>query len=118
MVSLYGILNIGARGIAASQAGLDTTGHNVANANTEGYSRQRTVQQTVDPVVTANGVFGQGVDVVTGERIRNILLDAQVREAKSDANYNQQLNTILTRIESIFSDPLNSVSSTSENLYA
>ncbi|MFB3787467.1 MAG: flagellar hook-associated protein FlgK [bacterium] len=118
MVSLYGILNIGSRGIAASQAGLDTTGHNVANVNTEGYSRQRIVQLTVDPVVTADGVFGQGVEVVTVERIRNILLDAQVRDAKSDTSYNQQLSTILTRIESIFSDPLNAVSSTSENLYA
>ncbi|NPU97557.1 MAG: flagellar hook-associated protein FlgK [Candidatus Omnitrophica bacterium] len=118
MVSLFGILNIGSQGISASQASLDTTANNIANANTEGYSRQRTVQQTLDTLVTANGVFGQGVNVVTVERIRNRLLEAQVREALGDTNFNQQMGTVLAQLESIFSDPLHSVSSTTETLYA
>jgi flagellar hook-associated protein 1 FlgK len=49
-----GILNIGSQGLQATQIALQTTGNNIANVNTEGYSRQKAVLQT------ETGILGQG----------------------------------------------------------
>lgn len=114
MVSLFGILNVGARGVTAAQAGLDTTGQNIANANTEGYSRQRNAQRAADPLSTPNGVFGQGVEVITVERIRDLFLEAQIRGAQSETSFNEELNQIFTRIEAALDDPLTSIGDVSE----
>ncbi len=114
MVSLFGILNIGQRGIAAAQAGLDTTGHNIANANTEGYSRQRVVQGNSNPLVTANGSFGMGVEVNTVERVRDMFLEGQIRSAQSDTSYNEEMENLILRIEAALSDPLTSISDTQD----
>ncbi|MGI6456483.1 MAG: flagellar hook-associated protein FlgK [bacterium] len=114
MVSLYGILNIGARGVQAAQAGLDTTGHNLTNANTEGYTRQRNVQRTVDPIALPSGVFGQGVEVVSIERLRDQFMETQIRSARSDSSYYESLELIFHRIENILHDPLTAVAETSD----
>ena len=58
-----GIFGIGASALGAAQAGLLTAGHNIANANTAGYSRQRTEQSANLPQFTGSGYFGQGVRV-------------------------------------------------------
>lgn len=109
MVSLFGILNIGSRGLSAAQAALNTTGNNISNADTEGYSRQRVVQTTTDPIVYSFGAMGQGSEIVTVERIRDMLLESQINAAISDKNYNDQLNQVITRLQAYFKDPLNSV---------
>ncbi|MBI1387288.1 MAG: flagellar hook-associated protein FlgK [bacterium] len=110
MVSLYGILNLGARGVSAAQSGINTTGQNIANANTEGYSRQRVDQQAVSPLVLPNGAFGQGVDVISVERIRDSFLEGQIRGAASDSSYNEELNNIFVQLDQILNDPLQSIS--------
>jgi len=74
-------------GLLAEQQAIDTTGHNIANANTPGYSRETAVLQTNQPLVIAamspmtgeGGQLGTGVGVATFTRIRNIYLDAQYR---------------------------------------
>lgn len=114
MVSLFGVLNIGTRGLSAAQAGLNTTGNNISNVNTEGYSRQRVVQRSVNPIVFPNGSMGQGSEVVTVERIRDLLLEGQINGVTSDKNYNEELDQIITRIQSILSDPLSTISDTTE----
>ncbi len=115
MVTLFGILNVGARGLSAAQSGLNTAGNNVANVNNEAYSRQRIVQTTIDPIMFPNGAAGQGVSVVTIERIRDMLLETQINNATSDKNFNEQLNSIIDRIGSIMNDPLTTISDTSNN---
>ena len=62
------LLNIGVSGLNAAQLGLKVTGNNIANAGTDGYSRQSTVQ--VDQVGQNNGRYtmGTGVDVVAVQR--------------------------------------------------
>ncbi|MFH1738447.1 MAG: flagellar hook-associated protein FlgK [bacterium] len=110
MVTLFGILNIGARGLFAAQSALDVTAHNLSNASTEGYTRQRTVQGTSVPITTTSGIFGSGVDVITVERIRDTFLDGQVRSAKSGASYYDEQESLFLRIESILNDTLTTVS--------
>jgi len=77
------LLNIGARALQANQIALQTTGHNIANANTVGYSRQNTVQQTVPGQLTGAGYIGQGVDVQTILRNHNDLLTRQAASASA-----------------------------------
>ncbi|MGH2855165.1 MAG: flagellar hook-associated protein FlgK, partial [Solirubrobacteraceae bacterium] len=74
-------------GLLAEQQAIDVTGHNITNANTEGYSRQRAVLQTNEPLRIAalssvtgeGGQLGTGVSVATYTRIRNTYLDAEYR---------------------------------------
>ncbi len=74
-------------GLLANQQALDVAGHNIANANTEGYTRETAVMQPNWPLVipalstlTGEGAqLGTGVGVQTYERIRNSYLDAQYR---------------------------------------
>ena len=57
------LMSLGARALTASYAVLQTAGHNIANANTAGYSRQEVGLQTAQSQATGSGYFGRGVDV-------------------------------------------------------
>jgi len=78
-------------GLLANQQALDITGHNIANANTEGYSRETAVLVPNEPIEVPalssltgeGGQLGTGVGVATYERIRNAYLDAQYRSQNS-----------------------------------
>jgi flagellar hook-associated protein 1 FlgK len=77
------ILGISLSGLHAAQAGLTTTSHNIANANTPGYSRQVLVQNSRAPQLAGSGFLGQGVDVAGIERIYSSFLSGQLNSAQS-----------------------------------
>ncbi len=106
MVTMNAILNINARGLEAAKAGLDVTGQNIANANTDGYSRQRVVQRAADAINLPQGIFGQGVELLTVERIRDAFLESQIRGVNSDKAFNEELDRLFLRMEAVLSDPL------------
>ena len=99
-----GIFGIGISGLSAAQAGLVTTGHNIANANTEGYHRQRIEQSTIAPLRTGSGFFGQGVQVDTVLRSYSQFLDAQVSQSQAQASYQSTLNAQLSQIDNVLAD--------------
>ncbi|MDA8693740.1 flagellar hook-associated protein FlgK [Pseudomonadales bacterium] len=74
-----GLLNIGVTGLLASQAAINTTGHNIANANVQGYSRQEVVLETNAPRFGNGGFVGNGVEVETIRRITNEFITQQLR---------------------------------------
>jgi FlgN protein/Flagella basal body rod protein len=84
--SFYG-LQTSLRGLLAQQRALDTTGHNIANASTAGYSRQEAVMAASDALVIPQGAvqggagahIGSGVDVLSYRRVRDNFLDLQYR---------------------------------------
>jgi flagellar hook-associated protein 1 FlgK len=84
--SFYG-LQTSLRGLLATQRMMDTTGHNIANTSTEGYSRQEATLSASTALVipaggTANGAgasIGSGVDVQSYQRVRDKFLDLQYR---------------------------------------
>ena len=79
-ISTFMGLQTSLRGLLAEQRSLDVTSHNVANANTEGYSRQEATLQTADPLgLPPVGQLGTGVDVTGYKRIRDSFLDLQYR---------------------------------------
>jgi len=78
MQSTFAGIEIGKRGLVAHQQGLVITGHNLTNASTEGYSRQRVHLGTVEPIYAPQlnreetpGQIGQGVQVSRIERVKD-----------------------------------------------
>jgi flagellar hook-associated protein 1 FlgK len=92
------ILSIGSSALAAAQVGLSTTGHNIANASTPGYSRQVAVQTAATAQQFGYGYIGQGTQVAGITRVFNELMARQVINSQSVSSssniYNSQLGTI------------------------
>jgi flagellar hook-associated protein 1 len=100
-------------GLIANQEAIDTTGHNITNANTPGYSRQTAVLQTntplpiaaMSPLTGAGGQLGTGVSVTTFTRIRNGYLDAQYRMQSSALGSASTETSELQQAQSAFDEP-------------
>jgi flagellar hook-associated protein 1 FlgK len=100
-------------GLLADQQAIDVTGHNITNANTEGYSRQTAVLQTNEPMRIAalsptdgeGGQLGTGVSVATYTRIRNIYLDAQYRAQNTALGAASTQADELQQAQSAFDEP-------------
>ena len=99
------ILRIAVSGLQAAQAGLATTGHNIANANTPGFSRQEAIQQNRNGLFTGSGYLGRGVDVATVIRRYDNLLTAQARSAQSAASHFSALEAQASAIDNLLADP-------------
>lgn len=76
-----GILNIGVQALQASQAALQTAGHNIANVNTPGYSRQRVLLETNGGQFTGGGYIGKGVNIQSIQRNFSAFLTRQATTA-------------------------------------
>ncbi len=109
MRSTFAGLNTMVLGLYAQQIGLDTVGHNISNASTDGYSRQIVSLTSTNPqTIVANGKafeVGTGVTVQSVLRARNIYIDKQMWQETSTLNYAQNNETYLSKIESVFGDP-------------
>ncbi len=88
------LLSTSISGLMAFQRALDTTSHNISNANTVGYSRQLTEFMTRNPQQAGNGWVGNGVDVSTVKRAYDDFLAGQSRTASSSY---EQFNTFATQ---------------------
>lgn len=110
MKSTFGALNTVTRGLYAQQVGLDTTGHNISNANTPGYSRQMVNLTTTRPGTLYGSVgaiqLGTGVDVTAIKRVRDTFIDKQLWGESSSLGYSQTVETTLGKIENVFKDQL------------
>jgi flagellar hook-associated protein 1 FlgK len=109
--SFYG-LQTSLRGLLAQQRLLDTTGHNIANANTQGYSRQEAVLQASPalqiPSGTATGAgahLGSGVDVATFRRVRDGFVDLQYRAQNTNLQDWAARSSALDQAEAALSEP-------------
>ncbi len=108
MRSTFSGLNTVVRGIYGQQMSLDTVGHNIANANTEGYSRQRVNLATSRPEVVYGGSgllqVGTGVTIESVTRARDIFADRQFWKENSALGYGISAQSTLSQIEDIFHD--------------
>jgi flagellar hook-associated protein 1 FlgK len=74
---MSGLMSVGTRALQSNQVALQTTGNNIANVNTPGYSRQTVVMGTVPGQYTGAGYLGKGAEVVTIKRELNTFLTTQ-----------------------------------------
>jgi flagellar hook-associated protein 1 FlgK len=101
------------RGLMAQQQALDVAAHNVANANTVGYTRQEAALGATNSLhiqagATAGGqgaFLGQGVDVTAYRRIRDSFLDLQVRAQNMSLGDASTSAQALDRVQSAFGEP-------------
>lgn len=106
MSGLFSTFNVARSGLSASQQAINVTSHNISNANTVGYTRQKAVYKTSRPYTSINaGQVGTGVDVTAIERVRNNFLDYQIRNENSEAGKYDIKNSFLYEVESIFNEP-------------
>ncbi len=99
------ILGIGISGLLAYQRSLATAGHNITNANTEGYSRQRVELGTRPPDFSGGGYSGTGVNVESVRRVYDSFLTSQVRNSTASFSQSDYFHTLSSRIDNLLADP-------------
>src|SRR5215212_3724768 len=112
-ISTFMGLQTSLRGLLAHQQAIDTTSHNVANANTEGYSRQEALLGATTPLEIAAGEFasggsahiGTGVSVQAFNRIRDAFLDLQYRAQAMQVGDQETRSTQLDQVELVLAEP-------------
>ncbi len=105
-------LDLALRALHAQQLGLDVTNHNVANANTPGFSRQEVVLETTDPYTLPGmnraqmaGQVGTGVVAAGIQRARDVFADVQYRGEVSGQKQAQAQSDALDEVEAVLNEP-------------
>ncbi len=104
-MGLPNVMQIGRSGMNAAKAGIATSGHNIANANTEGFSRQRVEISAQGPVGSkGKGAMGQGVNISRVSRLNDEYIDKQVRAAGRDLAAGEERDLVLKQTEDVFNE--------------
>ncbi len=113
MQSTFSGIELGKRGLISHTQGLSTIGHNLSNASTEGYSRQRVQLKPTDPLYVPGltreetpGQIGQGTDIAKVERIRDDLLESRIVAQANGETYWQTRDKYLLMVEKIYNEPM------------
>jgi len=101
-MSAGALMSLGMRALTASYAALQATGHNIANANVAGYSRQQVMLETAGGQFSGAGFFGKGVDVTSVVRAHDAFLTREASSARSLAALDSARLTQLERLENVF----------------
>ncbi|HEX5623949.1 MAG TPA: flagellar hook-associated protein FlgK [Sulfuricurvum sp.] len=104
MASIFNALHIGYSGLNAAQIGIDTTGHNIANAETEGYTRQRVVTAQAMPVSIFPGQRGNGTQITEIVRIFDSFVNMRYSQAAQNKDYSDTLKKNLQELSTYFPD--------------
>ncbi|THE12342.1 flagellar hook-associated protein FlgK [Bacillus timonensis] len=112
MVSTFHGLETARRGMVTQQSALYTTGHNIANASTPGYTRQRVNFTQTNPYPSPGlntakipGQVGTGVEAGTIQRVRESFLDVQFRGEQTKTSYWDTRANALGKMEEIMNEP-------------
>ena len=98
------MLGVGISGLLAFQRALATTGHNIANVNTAGYSRQRVGLVTQTPQFAGNGYIGTGVRADSIRRLYDDFLTLQVRTSTSSYNRLDRYHNMASQVDGLLAD--------------
>ena len=99
-----GLLGIGTSALLSTQRALDTIGHNVANVNTPGYSRQRVEVAARLPQTSSAGFIGTGVDITGITRSYDQFLTGELRSSSSGYNETNTLATLSSGLDNLLAD--------------
>lgn len=106
MSGLFQTFNIARTGMYATQNKINNASHNIANAATEGYSRQNVNVSATNPYTLPGiGQIGTGVEIDSITRTRDGYLDSQIRYENSLSGKFESANTVLEQVEIIFLEP-------------
>ncbi len=102
MASIFNSLYVGYSGLNASQIGIDTTGHNISNAETEGYTRQRTIAVAASPLAINPSGVGNGVDVQSIERVYDDFVFSRYTDISASKEYSAYETDTLETLSTYF----------------
>lgn len=112
MANSFAGIEIGKRSLMAHSTQIQTAGHNISNADTEGYSRQRVIVKSFEPIYRPDleramvpGQMGQGCDVESINRIKDELLESRIVEQKNVESYWETRDKYYSMIESVYNEP-------------
>lgn len=111
MSGLFDTFTVAKRGLNVQQGNINTTSHNISNASTVGYSRQRAVIETTRPFGGTSkydsciaGQVGTGAQITTIQRVRDAFKDYQVRAQRTGNGELNAKNSYLTQTEDILNE--------------
>ena len=102
MASIFNALNIGYTGLNAAQVGINTTGHNISNAETEGYTRQRVITAASTPLYTEPGNVGNGTEIMDIQRIFDNFVFDRYTSISADKDYSDYEKKTLEELSTYF----------------
>ena len=111
------ILSTSLTGMLAFQRALEMTGHNIANANTPGYSRQVAQFTTRVGQGSGNGFIGAGTQITTIKRIYDAMLGEQLRTSTTSHARFSMLSTLASRIDGLLADPQTGLSGSMQSFF-
>ena len=112
MQSAFSGIELGKRSLIAHTQGMYTVGHNLSNASTEGYSRQRVKLEPFDPIYLPGlnreqtaGQLGQGVTAASIERIQDVILEERIAMQANGRGYWEVRDSYLLMVEQVYNEP-------------
>ena len=102
MATLFNTLGVGYSGLNVAQVGVNVTGQNISNAETDGYSRKRVVQSAATPIFTAPGNMGNGVEIDNIERIFDNFVYRRYTASYSDKENSDYKKKTLDELSTYF----------------
>jgi flagellar hook-associated protein 1 FlgK len=99
-----GLLGTAASGLQAFQRAISVTGHNISNANTDGYTRQRVELGTRPPSFTGQGFIGNGVQIESIERVFDEFVTERLRNTTSSSSQYETLALLSGRVSNLLGD--------------
>lgn len=102
MASIFNALHIGYSALNAAQIGIDTTGHNISNAETEGYTRQRVVTAAAYPITIEPGQRGNGTQITEIARVFDQFVFNRYTTASQNKEYSDTLKKNLEELSTYF----------------
>ncbi len=112
------LLNIALTGLGVAQTSITTTSNNITNAETEGYSRQRTEQATRPSEFTGGGYIGNGAYINSIDRIYNQYINEELRLAGQDLKEVESYLTQAEQLDSLLASTNTSVTSSLERFFS
>lgn len=106
MSGLFGTFNISRSGLNAQQSELNVTSHNIANANTAGYTRQVANLKTTDAQnsIGSAGQIGTGVQVASITRVKDDFLDYQIRSQNAAQGTYTAQDQVLSQVQNVINE--------------
>jgi len=103
-MGIFDSLHIGYSGLSSSQTGINTTSHNISNANTEGYSKQVITQKVRAPIHNIPGDVGSGVQVDSIARSHDEFVYSRLKQSESQVAYSEYMEKTLQEISTYSAD--------------
>ncbi|MDE7391464.1 MAG: flagellar basal body protein, partial [Treponemataceae bacterium] len=112
MANSFGAIELGKRSLMAHAQQINTAGHNISNADTEGYTRQRVQVKAFDPIYRPDltraetpGQIGQGTAIEQITRLRDELLDQRIVAQENQESYWATREKYYVMLEQIYNEP-------------